>query len=119
MRAPSLPLGVRLISSTTSVLNRADRIKKPLFVVHGANDPRVPLAEAEAIIATVKRNGGPVWSLIARDEGHGFAKKPNADYLFYSTVQFASRCLISPVPTPAAPAPTSTTPETAGNRPPQ
>ena len=75
-------------------LNNAQKITKPLFVVQGLNDPRVPYTEAEQIVATVKKNGTPVWFMMAKDEGHGFAKKPNADYQFYATVEFARQTLL-------------------------
>ena len=61
-------------------LNNAQKIKRPLFVAQGANDPRVPASEAEQIVAKVRGNGGDVWYLLFGDEGHGFAKKTNADY---------------------------------------
>ena len=70
------------------------KITKPLFVVQGANDPRVPRTEAEQMVATVKRNGTPVWYLLAKDEGHGFRKKANADFQFYATVQFIRTYLL-------------------------
>jgi dipeptidyl aminopeptidase/acylaminoacyl peptidase len=76
-------------------LNNADKIKIPLFVVQGGNDPRVPLSEAEQIVDRVKANGGPVWYLMARDEGHGFRKKANADFQFYATVEFIERHLLN------------------------
>ncbi|HEX8898041.1 MAG TPA: S9 family peptidase [Chthoniobacterales bacterium] len=75
-------------------LNNAGKITKPLFVVQGANDPRVPKTEAEQIVATLKKQGTPVWFLMAKDEGHGFAKKKNADFQFYSTVQFIREFLL-------------------------
>ena len=75
-------------------LNNAQRIAKPLFVVQGANDPRVPKSEAGQIVDTLKKQGTPVWYLLANDEGHGFAKKKNADYQFYSTVQFMREHLL-------------------------
>lgn len=77
-----------------SPLNNASNIKKPLFVVHGQNDPRVPLNEAEQIVATVKNNQVPVWYLMAKDEGHGFSKKKNIDYQFYATVMFIKEFLL-------------------------
>jgi dipeptidyl aminopeptidase/acylaminoacyl peptidase len=77
-----------------SPLNNAGNIKKPLFVVHGQNDPRVPLNEAEQIVATVRKNNVPVWYLMARDEGHGFAKKSNTDFQFYATVMFVKEFLL-------------------------
>jgi dipeptidyl aminopeptidase/acylaminoacyl peptidase len=76
-------------------LNGAQRITKPLFVVQGRNDPRVPYTESEQMVATVKRNGGPVWYLLAADEGHGFAKKQNQDFQFYATVLFVERYLLN------------------------
>jgi len=75
-------------------LNNAQKITKPLFVVQGANDPRVPKTEADQIVDTLKKQGTPVWYLLANDEGHGFAKKKNADYQFYSTVQFMREHLL-------------------------
>jgi dipeptidyl aminopeptidase/acylaminoacyl peptidase len=78
----------------TAPLNNAHKITKPLFVVQGANDPRVPKSEAEQIVATLKKQGTPVWFLMARDEGHGFAKKKNADFQFYATVQFIRETLL-------------------------
>lgn len=77
-----------------AALNNAQKITKPLFVVQGANDPRVPKTEAEQIVATLKKQSTPVWFLMAKDEGHGFAKKKNADFQFYSTVQFMREFLL-------------------------
>jgi dipeptidyl aminopeptidase/acylaminoacyl peptidase len=74
-------------------LNHADKIAKPLLVVQGRNDPRVPYTEAEQIVAALKKRGTSAWFILAKDEGHGFVKKPNADYLFYATVEFARRTL--------------------------
>ncbi|NES74112.1 MAG: S9 family peptidase, partial [Okeania sp. SIO2D1] len=77
-----------------SPLNNADKITKPLFVVHGQNDPRVPVTEAQQIAKTVADNGVPLWYLVAKDEGHGFAKKKNNDFLFYATVMFIKEHLL-------------------------
>lgn len=77
-----------------SPLNQAEKIKKPLFVIHGKNDPRVPLAEAEQIVSTVRQQGTPVWYLVAKDEGHGFSKKNNIDFQFYATVMFLKTYLL-------------------------
>jgi dipeptidyl aminopeptidase/acylaminoacyl peptidase len=74
-------------------LNRADRIKRPLFVVQGKNDPRVPWQEAQQIVDTVKKTTVPVWYMLANDEGHGFAKKVNADYQFYATIAFLQQTM--------------------------
>jgi dipeptidyl aminopeptidase/acylaminoacyl peptidase len=77
-----------------AAVNNANKITKPLFVVQGANDPRVPKSEAEQIVATLKKQGTPVWYMLGKDEGHGFGKKKNADYLFYATVQFVRDYLL-------------------------
>ena len=77
-----------------SPLTNAAKIKKPLLVIQGANDPRVPLFEAEQIVETVRKNNGTVWYLMAKDEGHGFAKKKNADFQFYVTTMFAREFLL-------------------------
>jgi dipeptidyl aminopeptidase/acylaminoacyl peptidase len=77
-----------------SPLNNAARITRPLFVVQGGNDPRVPLTEAEQIVARVRQVGTPVWYLMARDEGHGFRKKANVDFQFYATVMFIRQNLL-------------------------
>jgi dipeptidyl aminopeptidase/acylaminoacyl peptidase len=78
------------ISPTTN----AHKIGKPLFVVQGRNDPRVPFTESEQMVATVKKNASPVWYLMAKDEGHGFAKRKNQDYQFYATVAFIQEHLL-------------------------
>jgi dipeptidyl aminopeptidase/acylaminoacyl peptidase len=85
---------MRAFLESISPLNHVDKITKPLFVVAGLNDPRVPYTEAEQIVATLKKSGTPVWFMMANDEGHGFAKKPNADYQFYATVEFAKQTLL-------------------------
>lgn len=78
-----------------SPLTNAHKITKPLFVVQGKNDPRVPYTEAEQIVAEARKNGTPVWFLMANDEGHGFAKKNNSDYLYYSTILFIKEHLLN------------------------
>ncbi len=56
--------------------------------MHGKNDPRVPLSEAEQIVARLRSRGGDVWYLQARDEGHGFRKKQNRDAYYRTFAQF-------------------------------
>jgi dipeptidyl aminopeptidase/acylaminoacyl peptidase len=77
-----------------SPLTNAHRIRKPLFVVQGRNDPRVPYTEAEQIVERVRANGTPVWYLRAENEGHGFARKENADFRFYAMVKFVETVLL-------------------------
>jgi dipeptidyl aminopeptidase/acylaminoacyl peptidase len=76
-----------------SPLTHAGRIRRPLLVVQGKNDPRVPVGEAEQIVARVRANGTPVWYVLADNEGHGFARKENADYQFYAMVMFLRQVL--------------------------
>ena len=71
-----------------SPLTHAKRITRPLFVVQGLNDPRVPFTEAEQLVGKVRESGNPVWYLRADNEGHGFERKENADYQFYAMVMF-------------------------------
>ena len=85
---------MRAFQEKIAPLNNAAEIKIPLFVVQGKNDPRVPYTEAEQIVSAVRKNGVPVWFLMADNEGHGFARKINADYYFYSTVQFFEMTLL-------------------------
>jgi dipeptidyl aminopeptidase/acylaminoacyl peptidase len=85
---------MREFMERTAPLNNAQKITKPLFVVAGANDPRVPKSEADQIVATLKKQNTPVWYLVGKDEGHGFAKKKNADFQFYATVAFIREYLL-------------------------
>lgn len=70
---------MKAVFDRISPLNLAGKMTKPLFVIQGRNDPRVPWTEAEQIVARVRANGGDVWYMIAADEGHGFKKKQNID----------------------------------------
>lgn len=75
-------------------LTNAEKIKKPMFVVQGLNDPRVPKSESDQIVATLKKSGVPVWYMIGKNEGHGFQKKANRDFQFYATVEFIREYLL-------------------------
>ena len=77
-----------------SPVSNAAKITRPLLVAHGRNDPRVPYTEAEQIVETVRRNGTPVWYLLADNEGHGFAKKDNIDFYFYATIRFLQETVL-------------------------
>jgi dipeptidyl aminopeptidase/acylaminoacyl peptidase len=74
----------------------AGKIGSALLVVHGKNDPRVPFYEAQQIAERVRANGVPVWSVYADNEGHGFAKKENRDYLRAVEAMFVSTMLELP-----------------------
>lgn len=60
-----------------SPIHKARNIKAPLMVIHGKNDPRVPVGEAEQIVEKVRENGGAVEYLLYEDEGHGLARLQN------------------------------------------
>jgi len=75
-------------------LNNAGKISKPLFVAQGYNDPRVPWTEAEQMVRAVRGNGGEVWYLMFKDEGHGFAKKGNSDYFGAASMLFWQKHLL-------------------------
>jgi dipeptidyl aminopeptidase/acylaminoacyl peptidase len=85
---------VRAWMERSAPLNHADRVTRPMLIVQGMNDPRVPRSEAEQMVTALERRNVPVWYLIARDEGHGFRKKANADFQFYATVLFVRRYLL-------------------------
>ena len=87
---------MRALLEKISPLTNAKNIRKPLFVVQGANDPRVPASEAEQIVHTVREGGGDVWYLLAKDEGHGFAKKRNRDAYLAATSLFFETYLLGP-----------------------
>ena len=75
-------------------MNNIGKIKKPMLVVAGKNDPRVPVSESEQIVVALKKQGTPVWYLMGKDEGHGFRKKTNQDFQLYATVEFLKEYLL-------------------------
>lgn len=85
---------MRAFLESIAPVNHAGKMAKPMLIVQGRNDPRVPYTEAKQIVAALKKRGTPCWFIMALDEGHGFAKKPNADFLFYATVEFARGVLL-------------------------
>jgi dipeptidyl aminopeptidase/acylaminoacyl peptidase len=89
-RDPAMRAHLEKISPTAN----AARITKPMLVAQGANDPRVPRGEAEQIVATIRKQGGDAWYLLAKDEGHGFAKKVNRDYYQNAVILFLQKHLL-------------------------
>jgi dipeptidyl aminopeptidase/acylaminoacyl peptidase len=77
-----------------SPANHADKIRSALLVAHGRKDPRVPFAEAEQIVAKVRTQGRLVWTVYADNEGHGFARKENRDFLTAATTLFFQEHLL-------------------------
>jgi dipeptidyl aminopeptidase/acylaminoacyl peptidase len=82
---------MRAFLQRISPLNKASAIRRPLLVVQGLNDPRVPASESEQMVASVRANGGEVWYLAAKDEGHGFKKKSNRDFYLETVAMFLQR----------------------------
>ena len=77
-----------------SPLNNTDKIKKPMFIIQGTNDPRVPVTEATQMRDKLKNQGNTVWYLEAKDEGHGFRKKANVDYQRLAVIRFMEEYLL-------------------------
>ena len=88
-RQPEMRAVFERINPTTN----ADKIQSALLVAHGVNDPRVPFSEADQIAKAARANGRSVWTVYAENEGHGFRKKDNADYLRAVQVMFLKRHL--------------------------
>jgi len=85
---------IRAFMEKTAPINNLQRIKKPLLIIHGKNDPRHPASEAEALAQAAKKAGVPVWYLLAKDEGHGFVKHPNRNYKLYTIILFVKEFLL-------------------------
>lgn len=81
----------RELLESISPIHEADRIDAPLLVLHGANDPRVPVGEAEQIVETVAEKGVPVEKLIFEDEGHGFSKLENRIEAYTTVAEFLDK----------------------------
>ncbi len=89
-RKPEMREYLTRIAPMTMIKN----LKKPMYIVQGKNDPRVPYTEAEQIVKTLKENGAPAWYLLGKNEGHGFGKKENQDFDFYTTIMFIQKYLL-------------------------
>jgi dipeptidyl aminopeptidase/acylaminoacyl peptidase len=83
----------RAFFTEISPLSYADRIRSPLMVVHGANDPRVPVAEADQIVRAVRHRRGDVEYLRFPDEGHGIARLANRVTAYQRIARFLDRVL--------------------------
>src|SRR5690606_7462637 len=81
-----------------SPLTRVNEIAIPMLVATGGNDPRVPASESDQIVNAIRANGGSAWHLLAQNEGHGFRKKENADYYFWTSLQFWKQTLLADTP---------------------
>ena len=77
-----------------SPLNNVEKIDVPMLVVQGENDPRVPVTEAEQIVAALREQGSPVWYMNALNEGHGYRRKENRDLFQEATILFLETHLL-------------------------
>lgn len=89
-RDPSMRAVFERINPTAN----AHKIRSAMMVAHGKNDPRVPFSEAELIAPLVRKNNVPVWTIYADNEGHGFRRRENRDYLTAATALFLQRHLV-------------------------
>jgi dipeptidyl aminopeptidase/acylaminoacyl peptidase len=92
MGDPATPQGKAQLERQ-SPLNSADKIKAPLLVIQGANDPRVKKAESDQIVVALRERGFPVEYLVAPDEGHGFARPVNNMAMFAAGEKFLAKHL--------------------------
>jgi dipeptidyl aminopeptidase/acylaminoacyl peptidase len=92
MGDPTTPEGKKQLERQ-SPLNSASKIKTPLLVAQGANDPRVKQAESDQIVIALRDRGFPVEYVVAPDEGHGFARPVNSMALFAAAEKFFSKHL--------------------------
>ncbi len=76
-------------------LNNTAKIKKPMFIIQGTNDPRVPVTEAVQMRDKLKAQGNTVWYLEAKNEGHGFRKKENVDFQRLAVIRFMQEYLLN------------------------
>jgi dipeptidyl aminopeptidase/acylaminoacyl peptidase len=83
----------RALLTERSPLTYVDRIQQPLLIGQGANDPRVPQAEADQVVQVLEERGIPVTYLLYPDEGHGFARPENNLSFFAVAEAFLNQCL--------------------------
>jgi dipeptidyl aminopeptidase/acylaminoacyl peptidase len=91
---------MRAFLNRISPLTNANAIRRPLLVVQGLNDPRVPAAESTQMVTRVRAHGGEVWYLAAKDEGHGFRRKSNRDAHYRVAAAFLQHVLGIPAKGP-------------------
>jgi len=85
---------MRTYLESISPTNHVTEFKSPLFVIQGANDPRVPASESEQMVKSIRENNGKVWYMLAKDEGHGFRKKENSDRMTEAVAVFLQEHLL-------------------------
>ncbi len=83
----------RAAMNERSPLYRADKVTKPLLVVHGVNDPRVSVDQSDRMVEALRKSGSPVTYIRVKDEGHGFGHWKNQLKLYRLTEDFFADCL--------------------------
>jgi dipeptidyl aminopeptidase/acylaminoacyl peptidase len=86
---------MRAFLNQISPVNKVALIRRPLLVVEGLNDPRVPPMEAQQIVWRMRSKGSEVWYLAAKDEGHGFRKKANEDVYLETVAMFLNKLKVA------------------------
>ena len=84
---------MRAVFERIAPIKMSARMKKPMMVFQGANDPRVPRTESEQMVATLRAQGTEVWYVLAKDEGHGIQKKANQEAVRATEVLFLKKVL--------------------------
>ena len=82
---------MRSFLTRISPLTNAAQIRRPLLVVQGLNDPRVPATESQQMAYRIRSKGIEVWYLAAKDEGHGFRRKANQDLYLLAAGMFLNK----------------------------
>ncbi|MBU2136092.1 MAG: prolyl oligopeptidase family serine peptidase, partial [Alphaproteobacteria bacterium] len=88
---------MRAVFEKIAPINMSDRMKKPMMIYQGANDPRVPASESEQMVERLRSQGTEVWYILAKDEGHGVHKKSNQEAVRATEVQFL-KSVLNPAP---------------------
>jgi dipeptidyl aminopeptidase/acylaminoacyl peptidase len=89
---------MRAFLQRISPLTNAKSLRRPLLIVQGLNDPRVPASESEQMLAALRASGTNAWYLAAKDEGHGFRKKTNRDAYMNAAAAFLQKIAAGQVP---------------------
>ncbi|HVI34357.1 S9 family peptidase [Phenylobacterium sp.] len=84
---------MRAVFDRIAPIRMSDRMKKPMMVFQGANDPRVPKSESDQMVAKLRAQGTEVWYVVAKDEGHGIQKKANQEAVRATEVVFLKKVL--------------------------
>ncbi len=86
---------MRQFLKSISPLHNADKIRIPMMVVQGSNDPIVPMSESEQLVEALRARGQTVWYMNARNEGHGYSRKENRDLYQQAAIMFLQKYLLT------------------------